>query len=143
MSNLTDITNRIIHEILSHAQKPITSDEAVIPLLIDVQKAQEVLHNVAVQLRARNEAVWISKDRLTMIHKQVRMFIDPAAIHNPTSLQDFVFLTAVMPEKPEITAYAREVLDRIVSSCLTDARYAGYQGYVLTLDDDEVDADED
>lgn len=142
MSKLYEITNKIVHEILSHAQHPISRDEAVIPLMVDVQKAQEVLHNVAVQLRARGEAVWISKDNLTLIHKQVRMHIDPSAIQHPTSLQDLVLLMAVVPEKPQISAYGQEVFTRILSSSLTDARYAGYQGYVVTLEDEEVDDDE-
>jgi hypothetical protein len=143
MSKTSEVVNVIVHETLAHIDNPIVSRsaEVLIPLILDPQIGRRIVDLVATQLRAQlhgpRETVWVSKDGLTLIHKQVRVAVMSHAVRDPVALQDQTLLMAVIADNMNASAYGTDVLAQTLNNGLTDARYAYYQGYVLILDEDD------
>jgi hypothetical protein len=141
-----EIVDRIVQETLSHALHPVSgkASEVLIPLLMEVQPGKELITKIAQQLRARNEFVWVSRLGTQMIHKLIRIYVDPEGFHDPVHLRAETLLMVVLEANAESSKYGASVLLGTLNTALTDAHFAGYQGSILVLHEEEAEeSDED
>lgn len=138
-----EIVDKAVHEILMHAEQPIHADEVTIPLLMDAKNGIELIRQIAAQLRAREETVWVSTNRMTLVHKHVRVYIDPQGYQDPVHIRSETLLMCVLEHNPETSKYAAGVLRNTLRESLTSALFAGYQGYILYLKEEEDEPEDE
>jgi hypothetical protein len=136
---LIDAVSKVVHEVLAHANNPIHNDEVVIPLFVDTQQGIELIHSIGAQLRGHGEHVWIAANRQTLIHKQVRVYVDANGITNPISVRGDTALMCIIDRHTNLSRYGQGVLAGTLSNSLMLARLAGYQGHVIALRVEDAD----
>lgn len=139
---VSDAVSKIVHEILAHASNPVHGDEVTIPLLIEMQPGIELIRSVAMQLRGHRENVWISSNGQTMIHKQIRVYVDATAMANPIAVRGETSLMCVISRHTELSRYGQGVLADTLNNSLMSARFAGYQGHIIALKSEDAAEDD-
>lgn len=139
---MNETAHKIVQEILKHDDNPIHGDEVVIPLFLDTQEGIELIRIVATQLRASGTPVWISANQQTMIHRQIRMYVDANGAANPISARGETALMFIIDRHTSLSRYGQGVLAGTMTNALVNARLAGYQGQVIALEAEDADEED-